>query len=149
MTDAMEAPGQDVKQEAAHELIGIEGHGLMAYGVAAIVFMPEGDSMAVIGDETGVGECDAVGVATEVFEHGFGAGEGCFDVDVPVEVAQGSQVSCKGLVLGKYLMLAEEMETMVGLVQVFEQQVSEPPREHFVGKQVAGTAGDPALAIGG
>lgn len=122
---------------------------LMAYGVAAIVFVPEGDPIVVIADESGVGECDAVGIAAEVFEHGFGSGEGCFDVDVPVEVAQGCQVSCKGLVLGKPLMLAEEMETMVGLVQVFEQQVSEPPREHFVGKQVAGTAGDPACAVGG
>ena len=53
VSDAVEAFGQDVEQETADELIDIERHGLMAYGVAAIVFMPEGNEMAVIGDESG------------------------------------------------------------------------------------------------
>ena len=113
--------------------------------------MPEGDLIVVIGDETGVGEGDAVSVAAEVFEHGVGSGEGWLDMDVPVEITQGSQVGVKGFVIGEFLVAAEEVETMlvVGPVQLFEQQVPEPPREHFVGQQVAGTAGDPARAVEG
>ena len=126
VSDAMEAPGQDVKQESADELIGIEGHGLMAYGVAAIVLVPEGNTLGVIGDETGVGEGDAVGVPAEVLEHGFRAGEGWFDMDVPVEVTQGCEVGSKGFVIGEFLMLAEELEAMVSLKQLFEQQGPEP-----------------------
>ena len=121
VSDAVEAFGQDVDEEAADELIGLEGHGLVVYGVAAIVLMPEGDAMAVIGDETGVGEGDAVGVTAEVLEHGFGSGEGGVDMDVPVEVAQGCQVGGEGLVVGEFLMLAEEVETRVGLMQLLEQ----------------------------
>ena len=136
VADAMEAFREDVEQEAADELIGIEGHGFMAYGVAAIVLVPEGNATAVVGDEAGVGEGDAVGVVTEVFEHGFGAGERWFDMDVPVEVMQGCQVGCEGFVTGEFLMVAEEVETMlvVGLIQLFEQQAPEPPREHLVGQ---------------
>jgi len=150
VSDAVEAFGQDVDQEAADELIDIEGHGLMANGVAAIVLVPEGDKMAVIGDESGVGEGDAVGIAAEVLEHGFGSGERWFDMDVPVEVTQGSQVGCKGFVIGEFPMVTEEVQTMlvVGLVQLLEQQVPKAPREHLVRQQVSGTAGDPAFAIG-
>jgi len=150
VSDAVEAFGQDVDQEAADELIDIKGHGLMANGVGAIVLVPEGDTTPVIGDEAGVGEGDAVGIAAEVLEYGFGAGERWLDMDVPIEVAQGCQVGCKGIVFGDSLMVTEEVQTMlvVGLVQLLEQQVSKAPREHLVRQQIAWTAGDPAFAIG-
>ena len=144
MSDAVEAFGQDVDEEAADELIDIEGPGLMSYGVAAIVLVPEGDALAVVFDETGVGECDAVGVAAEVLEDGVGSGEGCLDMDVPVEVAQGSEVGGEGLFIGERLMVSEEAETRVGLVEMIEHQGSEASGEHFMGQQVSGAAGDPA-----
>ena len=135
VSDAVEAFGQDVDQEAADELIDIKGQGLMANGVAAIVLVPEGDTTPVIGDEAGVGEGDAVGIAAEVLEYGIGAGERWFDMDVPVEVTQGCQVGSKGFVIGELLMVSEEVQTMlvVGLVQLFEQQIPKAPREHLVG----------------
>lgn len=83
--------------------------------------MPEGDALSVVGDESGVGECDAVGVAAEVLEYGFGSGERCFDMDVPVEVAQGCEVGCECFVIGECLMVSEEVETRVGLAQLLEQ----------------------------
>jgi hypothetical protein len=51
-------------------------------------------------------------------------------MDVPVEITQGCQVSCKGFVLSKRLVAAEEVEAMlvVGPVQLFDQQGPEPPR---------------------
>ena len=75
MADAVEAFGQDVQEETADELIGVEGHGLVVYGVTAVILVPEGDSVVVIGDEPGIGDGDAVGIAAEVLEHGLGPSE--------------------------------------------------------------------------
>ena len=69
-----------------------------------------------------------MGIATEVLEHGFGSGERWFDMDVPVEVAQGFEVSGEGLVIGELLMVSEEVEAkLVGVpdVQLIDQQCSE------------------------
>ena len=54
-----------------------------------------------------------MGVAAEVLEYGFRAGERWLDMDVPVEVAQGCQVGSKGFVIGEFLMVSEEVETML------------------------------------
>jgi hypothetical protein len=51
MTDAVEAVGENVEQEAADELVRAERHGALAVGaVAAIVLVAERD--------TGLVECD-------------------------------------------------------------------------------------------
>ena len=73
VADAMEALGEDVEQEAADELIDLEGDRPIAHTIAAIVLMPEGDLAAVVSDEARVGEGDTVGVAPEVLEYGLGA----------------------------------------------------------------------------
>ena len=45
MPDAVEAPGQDVQQEAADELVGAKRHGAVAFGaLAAVVLVSEGDA---------------------------------------------------------------------------------------------------------
>jgi hypothetical protein len=48
MMDAVEALRRNVKQEAAHELIGAERHNALAAGaITAIVLVAEGDSVLV------------------------------------------------------------------------------------------------------
>jgi hypothetical protein len=62
-SDAVEALGQDVEQEAPDELAGHEGHGPVALlPVATVVLVSERDAARVEGDQPVVRDGDAVGV---------------------------------------------------------------------------------------
>ncbi len=88
VADAVEASWQDVEEEASDALVGIQRHDLLAFwGFGTIVLPFEGDAFAVEGDETAVGDGDAVGVAREVSKHRLGSGEGFLGVDHPVDLA--------------------------------------------------------------
>jgi hypothetical protein len=86
MSDAVETAGQDVQEEAADELGGVERHGLEAVAAFdAIVFPLERDALVVERDEPGVGDRDAVGGAAEIGEDGLRSGEGPLGVDDPCD----------------------------------------------------------------
>jgi hypothetical protein len=72
--DAVEAGRQDVEQEAAHELAGVEGHDLLA-ALVAVVLPAEADRAVGHADEPAVGDGDAMGVAPEVGQHLLGPAE--------------------------------------------------------------------------
>ena len=79
VADAMEAVGQDVKKETADELVGIERHDTVTgRSVAPVIFPFEADTVAIEGNEAGIGDGDAMGVAGEIGEHGIGTGEGTY-----------------------------------------------------------------------
>src|SRR5208282_966558 len=59
--DAMKPVRQDVDQEAANELIGIQGHDLLAVAIA-VVLPPEPDLAVVHGHQAIIGDGDAVGI---------------------------------------------------------------------------------------
>lgn len=59
VADAMEAGGQDVQEEPAHELIGVEGHHLAA-ALLPIVLPEEADGIVGDGDELAVGDGDTM-----------------------------------------------------------------------------------------
>jgi hypothetical protein len=61
VTDADEALGQCVQQEAAQELIDRQGHQLVFVVVSGIA-PAKGDLVIGQGDESGVGDGDAMGV---------------------------------------------------------------------------------------
>jgi hypothetical protein len=85
----MKTVGQDVQEKAADEFTGIEGHELAArVTIGAIVFVLEADALAVEGDEPGIGDGDAVGVATEIGEHLRRAGEGALRKHDPADRPQ-------------------------------------------------------------
>ena len=89
VTNAVEAVGQDVDEEASDELLSVERHGFVSvFLFGAVVFPAEGDVVFVEGDETGVGDGDAVGVSREVGEDCAGSGEGGTGIDDPLGVAQ-------------------------------------------------------------
>ena len=61
MPNAVEAEREDMQQEAAHELVGVERHDLMALGAAtAIILVAEGDAGLVEGEEALVRDGDPV-----------------------------------------------------------------------------------------
>src|SRR5262245_28675240 len=70
VTDAVEAAGQYVDEEAADELIAGQRHDLDPLpSLGAIVLPPEGDAVVVEGDQPAVGDGDAVSVAAEIGEY--------------------------------------------------------------------------------
>ncbi len=92
MADAVAARRQHVDEEAADELVGGEGRGLVSFTAAiglcgAVVFPFEGHALVVEGNEPGVGDGDAVGVAGEIGEHRAGTSEGPLGVDDPIDLA--------------------------------------------------------------
>jgi len=75
-----------MQQETADELVRIESHdAVTGFALAPIVFPPEADAFAVEGDETRIGDGDAMGIAGEIREHGIGTGEGTLGIDNPCD----------------------------------------------------------------
>jgi hypothetical protein len=83
VSNANQTTGQDVKQEAAQELMGGNGHDLLLAAVG-IISPAEGDAIVFEGHEAMVGDGDAMGVAGQVVENMFGAAERWLGVDDPV-----------------------------------------------------------------
>src|SRR5215472_5136840 len=95
VADPVEALGQHVHQEAADELMRGERHRLPAVGavgpVDAVVLPPEGDGIGVGGDQSAVGDGDAMGVAREIAQDLLRPGERLLGVDHPFSPAQRCQ----------------------------------------------------------
>ena len=83
MSDANQAAGQDLQQEAAQELMSGDGHDLV---LAAVSVIPpaEGDAIIFEGHEAMVGDGHAMGVARQVVENLLGAAKGRLGVDHPL-----------------------------------------------------------------
>ena len=97
VTDAMEALWQDMHQEAAGELVRIEGHhSISLVTFDAIVLPLEGDALVIERDQAAIGDGDAMGVAREVAQDFLGAPEWAFAVDDPLCVTQRRQIGHEG-----------------------------------------------------
>jgi hypothetical protein len=77
-----EAFGDDVEQEAANELLGIERHQFTPILVFSIT-ISEGDFTVVDRADAIIGERHAVSVATEIIEDMGGRAKGFFGIDHP------------------------------------------------------------------
>ena len=89
VANAMKAFRQNVHQKAADELVRGEGHELVSLGTLdPVVFVFERDGHPVRGDQAAVGDGDAMRVAREVRENGFGSAEGLFGIDHPFRSAE-------------------------------------------------------------
>src|SRR5262245_40385624 len=136
VTDAMQSVGQDMDQEAADELVGVERHKLIASVALGPVILPfESDALAGEGDEPAVGNSSAVCVAGKVGEDGVGSAKRSLGIDDPFDLAQCGEDGLEGLV-------GEELQSpgLVGGVQSFEEQAAEEAREHLNGEEEAGPA---------
>ena len=87
VADLDEAGGQDVEEEAADELNGIEGHDCTAVVMSGVP-PAEANLSLVEAEQSTVGDGDAVGVAGQVLEHVFRTAEGRLGVDHPLLAAQ-------------------------------------------------------------
>src|SRR5258708_4270731 len=90
VADAHEAAWQQVEQEAAQELVDRQSQQSLLVGVRG-VSPAEGDVALLKGDESAVGDGDAVGVAAEIAQRVLRSPEGRLGVDDPVVAEQGSE----------------------------------------------------------
>src|SRR5262250_2558296 len=151
VTDAMKSVGQDMDQEAADKLVGVEGHKLVASVALGPVILPlESDALAGEGDEPAVVNSSAVCVAGKIGEDGVGSAKRSLGIDDPLDLAQCGEEGLEGCRLGEGGLVGEELQSpgLVGGVQPFEEQATEEPGEDRNGEEKAEPAGDPVLAIG-
>lgn len=133
IADADQSRRQHMQQEAAEELVDIQGEKL--FGVAVrIVAIAEGDALAVEGDDPGVADGDAVGVVGEIRENLVRPAEGRFAVDDPVcgggpckEQVESNRVSQDSL-------REPEPSLTPCLSKKTNQETSKATREHPYGK---------------
>jgi hypothetical protein len=94
--DADKAAGQDVKQEAAQELLGTERHPSLLISVGII--LPAESNLAMLeSHEAMVRDGYAMGIAGEIAEHMMGTAERGLGVDDPVLTEQGTQEGVESL----------------------------------------------------
>jgi len=87
VSDANQASGQNVQQEAAQELMSGNSHDLLLAAMG-VVSPAEGDAIVLKANEAMVGDGYAMGIAGQVVENMFGAAEGWLGVDDPVLLEQ-------------------------------------------------------------
>src|SRR5271166_3873682 len=149
MADAVEAAGQDVQEETADELGGVERDGPEPVAAFDAVVLPfEGDARLVEPDQTRIRDGDPV--AGEIGEDGPRSGEGSFGEDDPLAATRRRERGVEGALVGERREVAEEDEA-VGLLQgreAVEEQAAEEAREHAHGQEESGLAGDPARPVG-
>ena len=150
MADAMKAVGQDVKQEAANELLRIECHDAVAgLAFAPVIFPFKADAGAIEGDEARIGDGNAMGIAGEIGEHGIGTGKGTLAIDKPIHTAQGLEELPERVPILERGIGSEELQRAFGMGggKPFAHEPPEQPREHLHGEKESGFAGYPALSV--
>ena len=144
VADAAELVRQDVEKEAANELVDSERHclGLVA---GAVVLPPETDMAVFAGEETTIGDGDAMGIAAEIVEHLLGSAERALGIDHPGNAAQRGKVAGEGGRFGECGEIAEEVQPAVPerIEQAFEEKAAVEPREDVDWQKEAWAAGDP------
>ena len=89
VANAMEATRMHMQEEAADELVGGQRHRFLSLACGHTIILPlERHAALVVGDETAVGDGDAMGIAGEISEHRFRAGERSFGINDPLDVTQ-------------------------------------------------------------
>jgi len=150
VADAVEAGRQDMDQEAADELRRVEAHNLHPVTTLdPIVFPAEGHGDAIGADQAVVRDGDAVGIAAEIGQHGFGPAEGWLGIDDPVGFAQRREVGrevirvCQSHQIAEKAQLADPVQPH----QSFEEQAAEQSRQDFDWQKEPRAATYPAGAI--
>jgi hypothetical protein len=139
---------QDMEHEAAQELFGGDCH-LTLLGAVSVILPPEGDLAIGNGEETVIGNGDAMGIAGQVVKHMLRPSERAFRIDYPILAKEWSEESVKGFLSGQCLEATgkHELALTKGAFQASGKLAAKDTAERFH-RQEKGVAGmDPALVV--
>jgi len=126
-----------MQQEAAQELVDIEGEPLVGIAVC-VVAIAEADLLAVEREDPGVADGDAVGVVGEISEDLLRSTERRLAVDDPVRGGGPCQEQVESDRVGKDSFGERERALTACLAEKAGQQTSEAAREDLDGKEERG-----------
>jgi len=129
IADADQSRGQHMQQEAAQELVDIEGQKLLGVAVC-VVAIAEADTLAIERDDAGVADGDAVSVVGEIREHLLRSAERRFAVDDPVGSSGPCQEQVEGERVGEHMFGQLERSLTPCGAKRADQQTPETTREH-------------------
>ncbi|MDQ0621929.1 hypothetical protein QFZ39_001139 [Paraburkholderia graminis] len=150
MTDAVQALGQHVQEEAPHELVGRKRHRLVACAAAGPIVLPaEGHAALVERDESLVGDGYAMCIARQIRKHSIWSCERPLRIHHPFACAQRREPPRERSGIGKCGVITEEPQLVLAICvgELFQETPPEQPREHAYWQEEAGPACDPPLAI--
>ena len=132
VADAHEAAWQQVEQEAAQELVDRQSQQALLVGMRG-VSPAEGDVALFEGDQSAVGDGDAVGVAAEIAQRVFRSAEGRLGIDDPVVAEQGSEPCGEGPWFRQCCEVTVERELVLveGGLQSGDELAAKDPAEHL------------------
>ena len=90
MAEALEAGGQDMKQEAPDEFDGIKGHQSLPVAMGR-VFPPKGHPPVLERQQATIRDRHAMGIAREILQHRPRATSGGLGIDDPLHGPEGVQ----------------------------------------------------------
>jgi hypothetical protein len=148
VADAHEATWQQVEQEAAQELVDRQNQQPLLVGVRG-VSPAEGDVALFEGDESAVGDGDAMGVSTEIAQRVFRSAEGRLGIDDPVVAEQGSEPCGEGPWFYKWREVAIELKLVLveGGLQSGDELAAKDPAEHLDREEEPVARRDPACMV--
>ena len=144
VTDADEARGQDVQEEATDELLGADGDGSMCTR-GTVVAGAEGHLVIHAAEEPLVGDGHPMGIAAEVAECLLGSIEGSLGVDAPFFASEFSQEPMEGLGVLEVLRRWGEakISSMEEFLECVEELSTEELGQSLDGDEEAVLGGDP------
>src|SRR6185295_15262962 len=132
------------------ELMRVERHDAVAdLTVAPVIFPFESDTFAIEGDESGIGDGDAMSVASKIGEYLVRTGEGTLGVDHPFHTAQRLEEGPECIGIMKRGLFAEKLQRAFGVGgdKTLAHEAAKQSREHFYAEKVPSSTGYPALSV--
>jgi hypothetical protein len=144
------ASGQDMEEEPADKLLGLEDHGLLAVMVR-IISPEEGNLTVADGEEAVIADGDSVGISTQILQDPLGAIEGRFAIDDPFFTVErppeGFEVS--GALEITEVAGKDQLPALEGLLEEVQELTSEQRRQDPDGEEKPFAARYPAASVSG
>ena len=150
VTDADEALGEQMKQEAAQKLIAREGHQFLPIVVDRVT--PAKGNLAVgQRDQAMVRDGHAVGIAAEILQGVLGSAEGRFGVDDPIFAEERTQPGSEELGMGERCEFSGQVQLAVreGRLEAGDELATKHAPQYSNGEEEAWVGSNPAGVVAG
>jgi len=128
MPDPLKPAGQDMQQEAANELIGIQGHHLLARVVTVILPVKADLAIDAI-DQTMIGNSHPMRIATKILKDLLRAAKRWLGVNHPLDLPYRSQIPGKGIGILQCFQCVKKVQLpgVKGRLQLLQKQSAKQP----------------------